>query len=500
MDAPQTEHNPDETERTPQEDLRGGRGDTHEKLDSLEEEHVKSQSTAHTEDGGTSLAEVSEDSKVDSMGRMDIRSRGGGEGSTSKESQQTFIQGESHRSSSESISSGIQIVTQLLEDLIDAAVTIQEKDKIEKDKEIGHDAEKSSILTIKSADEKGSVAIDAELQAQLALEQELAALQHQKEHQENIERYHSLIASRVNLKRKNAFLLRQMYENYKRKKIEHLFKEMPLTNVDMENKYFRALAAFEEVQNAAAEEEKKMRKHISTLQGKKQAIESEMEKEWNDLITREREVSRGLIIRQSTKHLSDKHVECLIQRQIAKSKEVTNERLIYFKLRDAAAADENHLKSLENLGDNFTLMEYEQLKMLSQSCVEKLEERDADLHRLRSKATSAIQVLAEIREKTRTLQEDMEASKVVLHEISQQLIQTRERVGCEKKRRDMSRNDTVRLRQEAGLLSEPKLLQDYKESLLERERLLKQLQDWKYKFESEKQNIMGLRRELAALQ
>lgn len=64
----------------------------------------------------------------------------------------------------------------------------------------------------------------------------------------------------------------------------------------------------------------------------------------------------------------------------------------------------------------------------------------------------------------------------------------------------MSRNDTVRLRQEAGLLSEPKLLQDYKESLLERERLLKQLQDWKYKFESEKQNIMGLRRELAALQ
>lgn len=61
--------------------------------------------------------------------------------------------------------------------------------------------------------------------------------------------------------------------------------------------------------------------------------------------------------------------------------------------------------------------------MLSQSCVEKLEERDADLHRLRSKATSAIQVLAEIREKTRTLQEDIEASKVVLHEISQQLIQ-----------------------------------------------------------------------------
>lgn len=56
----------------------------------------------------------------------------------------------------------------------------------------------------------------------------------------------------------------------------------------MENKYFRALAAFEEVQNAAAEEEKKMRKHISTLQGKKQAVsvrDKNISVEKNDIVT-----------------------------------------------------------------------------------------------------------------------------------------------------------------------------------------------------------------------
>lgn len=37
-------------------------------------------------------------------------------------------------------------------------------------------------------------------------------------------------------------------------------------------------------------------------------------------------------------------LEILIQRQISKSKEVAKERLIYFKLRDMAAADESHLK------------------------------------------------------------------------------------------------------------------------------------------------------------
>lgn len=64
----------------------------------------------------------------------------------------------------------------------------------------------------------------------------------------------------------------------------------------------------------------------------------------------------------------------------------------------------------------------------------------------------------------------------------------------------MSRSDTIRLRQEAGLLSEPKLLQDYKDSLSQKEILLKQLLDWKSRFESQKQNILSLRRELAVLQ
>lgn len=64
----------------------------------------------------------------------------------------------------------------------------------------------------------------------------------------------------------------------------------------------------------------------------------------------------------------------------------------------------------------------------------------------------------------------------------------------------MSRSDAVRLRQEAGLLSEPKLLHDYRESLSEKENLLQQLQDWKEKYESQKQNILTLRRALAASQ
>lgn len=79
-------------------------------------------------------------------------------------------------------------------------------------------------------------------------------------------------------------------------------------------------------------------------------------------------------------------------------------------------------------------------------------------------------------------------------------MQTRERLSSEKRRRDMSRSDAVRLRQEAGLLSEPKLLQDYRESLEEKENLLQEMQDLKKRFESQKQNIMTLRRTLTQQQ
>ncbi|XP_052130062.1 coiled-coil domain-containing protein 96-like isoform X2 [Frankliniella occidentalis] len=401
--------------------------------------------------------------------------------------------------SSDSMSSGFCIVTEILEDILDNVIQIKEQEDVGNLQQY-EDRKPSSITTIKSVDVQGSVDIDPDFQAQLAAEQEAAALKRQQVYQENILLYHSLVASRTNLKRRNTFLIKQMYEHYKRKKIEHLFKEMPIANVDMEGKYVKALLAYEEAQKYASDEESKMHKLVSTLEEKKNAVESNLEIEWNNLLNKEREVAKGLLITQTTKHLSGKNIEDFIQKQIGKSKELARERLVYFKLRNAAAADENHLKSLENLGDNLTLMEYEQLKMHSQSCVERLEERDAELHRLRSKATSAIHILAEIREKTHTLLEDIETSKVHLHDINQELNRNRERVGCEKKRRDMSRSDTIRLRQEAGLLSEPKLLQDYKDSLSQKEILLKQLLDWKSRFESQKQNILSLRRELAVLQ
>lgn len=67
--------------------------------------------------------------------------------------------------------------------------------------------------------------MDPDIQAQLILEQETALLEKQKIHQSNIVLYHTLVAARANLKRRNTFLLKQMYEHYKRKKVCVYFRQ-----------------------------------------------------------------------------------------------------------------------------------------------------------------------------------------------------------------------------------------------------------------------------------
>lgn len=78
-----------------------------------------------------------------------------------------------------------------------------------------------SVTTIKSVDEGESI----EATAQLYFEREAAALQQQQIFQDNIALYNTHVALRSQLKIKNAFLLKRMYEHYKRKKVPHIYEQ-----------------------------------------------------------------------------------------------------------------------------------------------------------------------------------------------------------------------------------------------------------------------------------
>lgn len=168
----------------------------------------------------------------------------------------------------------------------------------------------------------------------------------------------------------------------------------------------------------------------------------------------------------------------IIQQQLSKCAEVDEFRVKFFILRDAVNAEESQLKvnlnytfsllffnetspsdfdrvlmtessihygkgedyeryhdtksdrrtltkidpqALEDIGEGCTMKDYEQLRLHNQGCTEKLEEKGAELEKLRTKALSAMQIFTEIREAAHVTEEDIESEKKVLMDVERAL-------------------------------------------------------------------------------
>lgn len=75
-------------------------------------------------------------------------------------------------------------------------------------------------------------------------------------------------------------------------------------------------------------------------------------------------------------------------------------RLCFIKLRNNIEEITAAIKAMDKIGENHTLIDYEQLKMENQNHADKIEERDEELSKLRTKCAAAIQTLAHLREKS----------------------------------------------------------------------------------------------------
>lgn len=100
-------------------------------------------------------------------------------------------------------------------------------------------------------------------------------------------------------------------------------------------------------------------------------------------------------------------VERLIKRQQTKWSEVGQTRLAYIKLRNKVTQKKASMKAFDQIGPNLHLIDYEQLKVENQSHVDKIEEREEELLKLRAKCSGAIQCLAHVREKSAALEVDI---------------------------------------------------------------------------------------------
>lgn len=71
-----------------------------------------------------------------------------------------------------------------------------------------------------------------------------------------------------------------------------------------------------------------------------------------------------------------------------------------------AACDTGGARGQEELAEGLHLIDFEQLKIENQTLNEKIEERNDELHKLRKKTTTTVQVLTHIKEKLHFVQRE----------------------------------------------------------------------------------------------
>jgi len=107
------------------------------------------------------------------------------------------------------------------------------------------------------------------------------------------------------------------------------------------------------------------------------------------------------------------------------------------------------------------LIDFEQLKIENQTLNEKIEGRNDELHKLRKKTRTTVQVLTHIKEKLQFVSEENNDLKTELGGLDEKLNDLRDSLTKAKQARDSLRNENTTLKQKQGFVGSHLLVADY---------------------------------------
>ncbi|KAL4709943.1 hypothetical protein ACJJTC_003906 [Scirpophaga incertulas] len=262
------------------------------------------------------------------------------------------------------------------------------------------------------------------------------------------------------LQLKNNILHRRLAEYYKKRKLEHVLKQLDGA-IDLEEKYQQKLFSYEELKEKEEREISEIKSKVSKIRTQYLNRLENAEKNFDNLQTIEKNTGIGLIYSMKGKPISDKTVMRFLTLQKRKSEQSSALCLKYIRLRNAVNELEDITRKLEMLGPGLYVAHYEQLCLDNQNYLTKIEEREDELIKNRSKCTERNQILAHIREKMNHTDEVIEFAEADLGKAEMTLLQARAELGEVKNRRDKLRWSVEEERVKAGLLTRNDLLLDF---------------------------------------
>ncbi|KAL4116377.1 hypothetical protein PRIC2_011831 [Phytophthora ramorum] len=147
--------------------------------------------------------------------------------------------------------------------------------------------------------------------------------------------------------------------------------------------------------------------------------------------------------------------------ELRKDQDVEKVRLKHINLRTHLKKLEQQLHAKEQLAEGLHLIDFEQLKIENQTLNEKIEERNEELHKLRKKTTSTVQVLTHIKEKLQFVLAENQTLKRDAQELEEALTANRDQLAHKKKDRDATRQFAARLKSKDGFAKSELLIEDF---------------------------------------
>ena len=133
------------------------------------------------------------------------------------------------------------------------------------------------------------------------------------------------------------------------------------------------------------------------------------------------------------------------------------------------------MKKKEELAEGLHLIDFEQLKIENQTWNEKIEERNEELHKLKKKNTTTVQILTHTREKYGFVQKKNQDLISRGQEKEKELGNLRKNLSDIKKAKESLRIKNAMLRQQTGIVNNQDLIIDFDKRM----RKIKDLQEEK---------------------
>ena len=193
-----------------------------------------------------------------------------------------------------------------------------------------------------------------------------------------------------------------------------------------------------------------------------------------------REVAKGAELARNGKKIKQKVIDEWEENEQRRDELLQEVRIQNITLKNKLKKLEEKSKEKEKLAEGLHLIDYEQLKIENQTLNEKIEERNEELHKLKKKIETTVQILTHTKEKLKFILKEKKVKQDEKDALAKILEDQRKELHFWKDKQEKGRAEYIKNKQETGIVNSKELDHDLtvkKKRVIELEAEMKKLQE-----------------------